>query len=432
MANHWPAASTALSPLNSVPGPGSTRPCAPGPPPCRPQLCERWREVSTRTRHSCVALIDPPQPHAAAIGARAARAVHQLVAQQRQRIFDLQRLDRQVRGVGHVHVHAVQPVLGRRARRSRRRSSPDRPRAAVVGSLADEDRRRCRPPLQAAMTRSGIACASAPCTRSTTRWQVCRRAVDRRGMRAVEDRALAAPRPRAAAPARHSAGSSGSTHRLDGVIDGREQRGVDHVDAGAHLRRARRNASDIVIALHRHLDGERQVARRSPRLSNPSSKRVGAVGDGGDRRRASCARHSPCSAVAGRQHDVARRTCAHSDWKRWTPSRLAAIWARKSDSRSRGTWQFSRIRSCTSCLQLARAVEPDRRDAQPLLEDVGVAAIDEVGVVRDVDRPGDELAVDEDRLGQHDVRQVRAAALVGVVADEDVARPDRPRPDGAS
>ena len=34
------------------------------------------------------------------------------------------------------------------------------------------------------------------------------------------------------------------------------------------------------------------------------------------------------------------------------------------------------------------------------------------------------LAVDEDRLGEHDVGQVRAAALVGVVADEGVARPD--------
>ena len=32
-------------------------------------------------------------------------------------------------------------------------------------------------------------------------------------------------------------------------------------------------------------------------------------------------------------------------------------------------------------LQLARAVEPDRRDAQAFLVDVGVAAIGEIGVV---------------------------------------------------
>ena len=53
-----------------------------------------------------------------------------------------------------------------------------------------------------------------------------------------------------------------------------------------------------------------------------------------------------------------------------------------------------------------------------------MAAIDEVGVVRDVRRPGDDLALEEDRLDQHDVGQVRAAAGVGVVADEDVALAD--------
>ncbi len=73
-------------------------------------------------------------------------------------------------------------------------------------------------------------------------------------------------------------------------------------------------------------------------------------------------------------------------------------------------------------LQLAFAVEPDRRDAQPLLVDVRMAAIGEVGVVREVHRPGDDAPLDEDRLGQHDVGQVRPAALVGVVADEHVAR----------
>jgi hypothetical protein len=45
-------------------------------------------------------------------------------------------------------------------------------------------------------------------------------------------------------------------------------------------------------------------------------------------------------------------------------------------------------------------------------------------MVRQVDRPGDQAAVDEDRLGQHDVGQVRAAAFIGVVADEGIAWPD--------
>ena len=62
-----------------------------------------------------------------------------------------------------------------------------------------------------------------------------------------------------------------------------------------------------------------------------------------------------------------------------------------------------------------------RRDADRLLEDVRVTSVPEVGVVRKRRRPGTELAVDEDRAGQHDVGQVGAATGVGVVADEGVA-----------
>ena len=50
-----------------------------------------------------------------------------------------------------------------------------------------------------------------------------------------------------------------------------------------------------------------------------------------------------------------------------------------------------------------------------------MAAIDEVGVVREVGRPGHQRAVDEDRLGEDDVVEMGAAAGIGVVADEDVA-----------
>ena len=74
-------------------------------------------------------------------------------------------------------------------------------------------------------------------------------------------------------------------------------------------------------------------------------------------------------------------------------------------------------------LQFAGAIEPDRRDAQALLVDMRVTAVGEVGVVREVHRQGDDGAVDEDRFGQHDVGQVRAAAFIGVVAAEHVAGP---------
>jgi len=73
-------------------------------------------------------------------------------------------------------------------------------------------------------------------------------------------------------------------------------------------------------------------------------------------------------------------------------------------------------------LQLAGAVEADRRDAQPFLVDVGMAAIGEIGVVRGIDRPSDDAAVDKYRLAEHDVGQVGAGTGIGVVADEHVAR----------
>ena len=50
-----------------------------------------------------------------------------------------------------------------------------------------------------------------------------------------------------------------------------------------------------------------------------------------------------------------------------------------------------------------------------------MAAICEVGMMRCIDRPGDQLAVLENRLRQNDIRQMGAATLIGVVADKHVA-----------
>ena len=69
----------------------------------------------------------------------------------------------------------------------------------------------------------------------------------------------------------------------------------------------------------------------------------------------------------------------------------------------------------------ARAVEPDRRDAQPFLIDMRVAAVVEIRMMGDVDGPGGGYAIDEDRLGQHDIRQMRATALIPIIPDEDIA-----------
>ena len=51
-----------------------------------------------------------------------------------------------------------------------------------------------------------------------------------------------------------------------------------------------------------------------------------------------------------------------------------------------------------------------------------MAAIGEIGVMRGIDRPGDDAAIDEDWLAEHDVGQVGAGTSIGVVADEDIAR----------
>jgi len=82
-------------------------------------------------------------------------------------------------------------------------------------------------------------------------------------------------------------------------------------------------------------------------------------------------------------------------------------------------------------LQFAGTIEPDGRNPQALLVDVGMTTIGEVRMVREVDGPGDDTSFDEDRLGEHDVRQVGATALVSVVADEDVAGTHGPRPHAA-
>jgi hypothetical protein len=109
-----------ISPTRKLPAPltnGSTpslnrkAPRPPVWPPSRPQGGVNSREPFEAQVAFGLVAVHPPQSHAAARPAGAARALHQLIAQHRQRVFDLERLDRQARGVGHVHVHSVEPIL---------------------------------------------------------------------------------------------------------------------------------------------------------------------------------------------------------------------------------------------------------------------------------------------------------------------------------
>ena len=61
-----------------------------------------------------------------------------------------------------------------------------------------------------------------------------------------------------------------------------------------------------------------------------------------------------------------------------------------------------------------------------------MAAIGEIGVMGGVDRPGDDAALDENRLAEHDVGEVGAGTGIGVVANEDIAWLASFRPGGAS
>ena len=80
---------------------------------------------------------------------------------------------------------------------------------------------------------------------------------------------------------------------------------------------------------------------------------IGAVGNGSDTG-AHLALRIVQQRVAGRQHHLAPILLAQR-LHALTPRRLAAICARRSESRSRGTWQFSRMRYCTSsCSSPAR------------------------------------------------------------------------------
>ncbi len=243
-------------------------------------------------------------------------------------------------------------------------------------------------------------------------------AIDRRGVGAVEDAALARSDPER--PRQPGIGRDRRIeHRLHDVVDGREQRGVGHVDAGAHLVR-RVEGECHRIALHRHLDGQRQVALDLLVVEHVLEA-PGAVGHGRDR-----GAHLALGVVhqrrAGPQHGIGAVFGAQ---------RLEALHAHAV-----GCHLGAQVRQPLARhlaveqdqildvgLKLAGAIEPHRRNAQALLEDVGMAAVDEVCMVSEVHRPGHEPSVDEDRLGQHDVGQVGAAALVGIVADEGVARP---------
>ena len=100
------SANEGLDPLAEAEGGAAARVAAPE----APGRCQQARTVEPQMALR-FGTVDPPQPHPPSEQTGSARAVHQLLAQHRQRIFDLEGFDRPVRGIGHVNVDPVEPIL---------------------------------------------------------------------------------------------------------------------------------------------------------------------------------------------------------------------------------------------------------------------------------------------------------------------------------
>ena len=237
----------------------------------RPHDCERRREHVDPHAAIGFGAIDAPQPHAAAIARPRRRS---------------RRPARSAAASADTRAPAPPPAGSRcwSCAHARRRGRPWSARApepppivsryTQIGRPSASRRRRSRreqAPLQAAMTRSGTACASAPMDQVDDALAGRDAAVHGGRMHAVDDRALR--RRDGQRPCEAGIRQDGRIdHRLDGVIDGRQQRRVGHVDAGAHLRRAVEMQPHLVA---RHRDRHRSSAarRRSPGRRSTSSKR---------------------------------------------------------------------------------------------------------------------------------------------------------------
>ena len=164
-------------------------------------------------------------------------------------------------------------------------------------------------------------------------------AVDRGRMRAVEDRAFGrgdGQRPREAGIRQDGR----IDHRLDRVIDGREQRRVGHVDAGAHLRRAFEVQPHLVAGdRDGHRDRQHAVDLR---IVEDVVEAVDAVRDRGDAG-AHLALGVVLQRLAGGEHGVACRiwrTAPGSAARRagWPPSaRAGPTGARAAPGSSAGS-----------------------------------------------------------------------------------------------
>ncbi len=313
-----------------------------------------------------------------------------------------------------MHMDAIKPVLVRPCAETAAYGLEINPEAAIR-LRADEAGRSA-----GAVAGGGHPVGHRLCERTVDEVDdalACRHAsIDRRRVATIEDRSRLRrhlQRARQAGIGRHGRVDD----RLHRVIDRGEERGVDHVQPGAQLRRTVEMEPHL-LASHFDLDRELDLAvdLHIVEAVGESIDAVGNVRDAG----AHPSLRIVLQRLAGSEHrrnPVFRAQLLHAPDTQAIGGHLRSQIG-KPLTRNLAIEQDQLLHLG---LQLATAVQANRRDAEPLLVDMRMAAVGEVRMVRGVDRPGDDVPGDEDRLGQHDVGQMRGAALIGIVADEDVA-----------
>jgi len=213
---------------------------------------------------------------------------------------------------------------------------------------------------------------------------------------------------------------------FDGEIDCRLGGGDDAVHRPAAGRARSGHVEEQLIALlgDLHADGERLVDHAV--AVDLRGTFVDAVGNAGD-----LGPHLALSAVAhlgdGRAHDIGAIAVDQCSEAHLASGQCGGLGLDVADALV-GNADVGQDDGENLLVHLALLEELHRRQAQPLLLDLGGAGGEaaghhaaDVGPVAGVGEPGEDLALVEERLYEPHVHQM-GAAEVGVVDDEDVAR----------
>ena len=243
----------------------------------QPTVQTPWRACQTRALKAHAAIlfgtIHPAHPHAAAPAAAAAGAIHQFITQEGQGVFLLQRFHRQVGGVGQVNMDAAQAIGGRtRATAAANRLQID-PKAAVKARSRELNPRAGT--VSGGRNSAGQRLCQGSLNDVRNALTRCNAAIDGGRMTTIEQRPFG--RRYGQGAGQTGIGQDGRVDdRFDRVVTGRQERGVDDIEAGPDLGR-RVKGQVHVAAADGDLNAERHVALDDIAVENVA-ERIGAVG----------------------------------------------------------------------------------------------------------------------------------------------------------